>query len=124
MLYASNGEKMLASGGDYASLAGAKSGIATFKRNIGEGKFDIVRTKSGDFFFKLFNANGSLMAISSDYKTRKSCENAMESTKRFAATAEIIEPKKAAAKKAEAKKAEPKKAEPKKDAPKKQPAKK
>ena len=93
-LFASNGEKMLASGSDYSTLSGAKNGIETFKRNIGNGRFDIVRAKSGDYFFKLFSANGSLMAISSDYKTRTTCENAMESTTRFAATAEVILPKK------------------------------
>ena len=53
-----------------------------------------MRTTSGDYFFKLFSANGSLMAISSDYKTRTNCDNAVESTKRFAATADVILPRK------------------------------
>ena len=46
-LYASNGELMLTSG-IYASLASAKSGIETYKKNIENGKFDIIQTKTGD----------------------------------------------------------------------------
>lgn len=88
-LYANNGEKMLPSR-EYSSLASAKTGIETYKKNInGGGTFKIVQTKTGDFIFHLLDARGGLIAISADYKTRSSCDSAIESTKRFAMTAPV-----------------------------------
>ncbi len=88
-LYANNGEKMLP-GREYSSLASAKTGIETYKKNIGgNGSFKIVQTKMGDFIFHLLDSRGGLIAISADYKTRARCESAIESTKRFAETAPV-----------------------------------
>ena len=87
-LRASNGEKML-SGGHYTTLSGAKGGIETYKNNIQKGNFRIIETKMGDFIFQLLNASGKLLAFSADYNTRAGCESAVESTRRFAATAPV-----------------------------------
>ena len=88
-LYANNGEKMLP-GREYSSLASAKTGIETYKKNIaGGGSFKIVQTKMGDFIFHLLDSRGGLIAISADYKTRARCESAVESTKRFAEIAPV-----------------------------------
>ena len=87
-LFASNGEKMLVSR-EYATLASAKNGIETYKKNIEKGSFRIIRTKTGDYIFEILGAQGNLIALGADYKTRTRCESAVESTKRFAATAAI-----------------------------------
>ena len=49
-----------------------------------------IEVKSGDFIFRLSDARGNPLANSSSYRTRSSCESAMESTKRWSAT-EVIE---------------------------------
>lgn len=90
-LRASNGEKMLGSN-DYSSLNGARNGIETYKANIAAGNFRIVCTKAGDYLFHLLNKNRQMLAVGETYKTRSSCENAVESTKRFAATACVETP--------------------------------
>lgn len=84
-LRANNGEVMLVSN-EYASLNGAKNGIATFKKSIEEGYFNIVRTKAGDFTFRLMNAQKRMLCVSSNYDSQASCESAVESTKRWGAT--------------------------------------
>lgn len=87
-LRASNGEKLLG-GGNYTSMTGAKKGIETYKNNIQNENFKIIQLKSGDFIYQLLNARGTLLSHSEAYKSKSSCESAVESTKRFAATASI-----------------------------------
>lgn len=88
-LVASNGEEMLKSSSPYASLSSAKSGIKTYQDNIAAGRLEVVETKKGNFFVQVNNASKRLLATSADYKTRVSCENALESIKRWAATTVI-----------------------------------
>ena len=88
-LRASNGEIMLVSG-EYSTVAGAKSGINTYKKSIEAGNFAVVKTKAGDYIFRLLNAQKRLLCVSSNYDTQINCENAVESTKRWAAT-DVIE---------------------------------
>ena len=83
-LVASNGEVMISSSVPYSTLSSAKSGIQTYKNNIAAGKFNITETKNGDFIFQLLNARGALLASGNAYRTRANCENAIESTKRWA----------------------------------------
>ncbi len=85
-LIASNGEVMIKSSAPYASLSSAKSGVKTYQDNIAAGRLEVVETKKGNFFVQVNNASKRLLATSADYKTRSSCENAMESIKRWAAT--------------------------------------
>ena len=89
-LHASNGEKLLSSE-EYTSFAGAQKGIQTHKANILKNNFRICLTKKGDYIFKLLNGKNSLLCTGENYPTKIRCENAIESTKRFAQTAIIDE---------------------------------
>ena len=82
-LYANNGEKLLSSE-EYSSYIGAMNGLETHKKNIAADNFRIVLTKRGDYIYKLLNGNGQLLCLGEHYKTRKRCQNAVESVKRFA----------------------------------------
>ena len=61
-----------------------------YKKSIAAGNFTVVETKAGDFIFRLTNAQKRLLCVSSNYNSQASCESAVESTKRWAAT-DIIE---------------------------------
>ncbi len=82
-LFANNGEKLLSSE-EYSSYAGAMNGLETHKKNIANGNFRITLTKRGDYIYKLLNGNGQLLCLGEHYRTRKLCQNAVESVKRFA----------------------------------------
>ena len=88
-LYASNGAVMIDSNKEYASLSGAKGGIETYKKNLEENNCKIVSTKAGHFVYRLSNANGMLLAVSSNYTSKSSCENALEATRRYALNAPL-----------------------------------
>ena len=88
-LYASNGSVMLESSKEYSSLSTAKQGIETYKRNFQEGNCKIVSPKSGSFVYRLTNANGMLLAVSPNYTSKSSCENALENTKNYAKGAPV-----------------------------------
>ena len=87
-LLANNGERLLASE-EYTTYIGAVNGIQTHKTNIQKGNFRIVLTKRGDYIYKLLNSNGQLLCLGEHYKTKRLCQNAVESVKRFAKTAEL-----------------------------------
>ena len=89
MLYASNGGLMLESSKEYASLSTAKQGIETYKKNFAENNCSIVSPKPAHFVYRLTNANGMLLAVSPNYTSKSSCENALESTKRYAMNAPV-----------------------------------
>ena len=89
-LFASNGEKLLTSE-EYTTYNGVVNGITTHKNNIERNNFRISLTKRGDYIFKLLNANDQLLCLGEHYKTRHRCENAVESVKRFAKTAPIMD---------------------------------
>ena len=75
---------------EYTNVAGAKNGIATYKKSIAANNFSIVKTKAGGYIFRLMNAQKRLLCVSSNYNTQEGCESAMESTKRWAAS-DVIE---------------------------------
>ena len=89
-LRASNGEKLLSSE-EYTSYNGVLKGIETHKTNIEKGNFRITLSKKGDYIFKLLSGKNMLLCMGEKYPTRARCESAIESTKRFAATAVIDE---------------------------------
>ena len=89
-LFASNGEKLLSSE-EYTTYNGVINGINTHKNNIERNNFRISLTKRGDYIFKLLNANDQLLCLGEHYKTRRRCESAVESVKRFAKTAPIMD---------------------------------
>ena len=76
--------------GEYTTMVGARNGIRTYKANIEKNNFRLIQTKSGDYIFQLLNGSGQLLSLGADYKTKDRCENAIESTKRFAQTASIV----------------------------------
>ena len=47
--------------------------------------------KAGEFRFRLKARNGEVIATSEGYKTKASCENGIESVKKNAPDAEIVE---------------------------------
>lgn len=88
-LFANNGERLLSSE-EYTSYIGAINGIQTHKMNIKNGNFRISLTKHGDYIYKLLNGNGQLLCLGEHYKTKRRCQNAVESVKRFAANSPIL----------------------------------
>ena len=88
-LFANNGEKLLSSE-EYTSYVGAINGIQTHKRNIEDCNFRITLTKRGDYIYKLLNGNGQLLCLGEHYKTKRLCQNAVESVKRFSVNAPIL----------------------------------
>ncbi len=55
------------------------------------GKFEIYKDKSGKFRFRLKSGNGQIIATGEGYETKRSCLNGIESIKKNAPDAEIIE---------------------------------
>ena len=88
-LFANNGERLLSSE-EYTTYIGAVNGIQTHKMNISKGNFRISLTKRGDYIYKLLNSNGQLLCLGEHYKTKRLCQNAVESVKRFAFNSPVL----------------------------------
>lgn len=88
-LFANNGERLLSSE-EYTTYIGAVNGIQTHKTNIEKGNFRIMLTKHGDYIYKLLNANNQLLCLGEHYKTKRLCQNAVESVKRFAISSPVL----------------------------------
>ena len=85
-LYASNGQLMLAT--EEVSLEkSAKNAIESVKKYAEQGNFIIDRDKFGRFYYKLRNAQKSVICIGEAYDTLDSCVSAIESVRRFSLTA-------------------------------------
>ncbi len=54
-------------------------------------KFEIYTDKSGEFRFRLKARNGEIILASEGYKAKTSCENGIESVRKNAPEAEIVE---------------------------------
>ncbi|MBQ3575183.1 MAG: DUF1508 domain-containing protein [Clostridia bacterium] len=54
-------------------------------------KFEVYNDKAGEFRFRLKATNGQVIAVSEGYTALKSCLNGIESVKKNAAEAEIVE---------------------------------
>lgn len=89
-LVASNGEKLFTSE-EYTSYAGAVKGIDTHKANIAKGNFRITLSKKGYYIYKLLSGKNTLLCMGENYPTRAACEKAIDSTKRFAETAVLVD---------------------------------
>ena len=89
-LVANNGEIILASE-SYSTAAGAKAGLESIKENINQDRFQIHSDKNDHFFFKLKNGANKLQAMGQVYSTKQSAKNSINSVKRFAETAEVVE---------------------------------
>ena len=105
-LKASNGE-VIATSEVYSSPASCKKGLASVQKNAPvaavenqtlEGyavekhpKFEIYTDKAGEFRFRLKATNGQIIAVSEGYKAIASCLNGIESVKKNAVDAKIVE---------------------------------
>ena len=105
-LKASNGE-VIATSEVYSSPESCKKGLASVQKNAPvaavenqtlEGyavekhpKFEIYTDKAGEFRFRLKATNGQIIAVSEGYKAIASCLNGIESVKKIAVDAKIVE---------------------------------
>ena len=105
-LKATNGQ-VIATSEVYTTEAACKNGIESVKKNAPiaavenqtvEGyeteknpKFEIYADKAGEYRFRLKATNGQVIATSEGYKALASCENGVESVKKNAPDAEVVE---------------------------------
>jgi len=105
-LKAGNGE-VIATSEVYNTEASCRKGIASVQKNApiaavenqtAEGyavekhpKFEVYNDKAGEFRFRLKATNGQVIAVSEGYVAMASCVNGVESVKKNAVDAEIIE---------------------------------
>lgn len=105
-LKAGNGE-VIATSEVYSSEDACRKGIASVQKNApaaavenqtAEGykeekhpKFEVYTDKAGEFRFRLKATNGQIIAVSEGYKALASCMNGIESVKKNAPDAEIVE---------------------------------
>ena len=105
-LKATNGQ-VIATSEVYTTEEACRKGIASVMKNAPianvedqtvEGyaaqkhpKFEIYADKAGEFRFRLKATNGQVIAVSEGYTTMASCTNGVESVKKNAVDAEIIE---------------------------------
>ena len=105
-LKASNGE-VIATSEVYSSPESCKKGLASVQKNAPvaavenqtlEGydvekhpKFEIYTDKAGEFRFRLKATNGQIIAVSEGNKAIASCLNGIESVKKNAVDAKIVE---------------------------------
>ena len=105
-LKAGNGE-VIATSEVYNTEASCRKGIASVQKNApiaavedqtAEGfakekhpKFEVYADKAGEFRFRLKATNGQVIAVSEGYKAMASCLNGIESVKKNAVDAAIVE---------------------------------
>ncbi len=105
-LKAGNGE-IIATSEVYATKDACENGIASVKKNAPiapiedqtvEGyteekhpKFEMYKDKAGEFRFRLKAGNGQIIATGEGYKAKAGCLNGIESIKKNAPDADIVE---------------------------------
>lgn len=55
------------------------------------GKFELYKDKKGEYRFRLKAGNGEVIAISEGYSSKASAKNGIDSVRRNAADAEVVE---------------------------------
>lgn len=88
MLYAGNGQLMLATEG-VSSQSTALAALDAVRKNAAEGNFVIDRDKFGRYCYKLRNARKSVICIGETYDSLPSCTKAIETVRRYCSTAEV-----------------------------------
>ena len=107
-LKAGNGE-VIATSQTYKSILTCKAGIQSVKNNsvkaniedqtvedfevVKHPKFQVYTDKAGEVRFRLKATNGQIIATSEGYKTKASCMNGIESVRKNAPDAAIVEEK-------------------------------
>ena len=105
-LKATNGQ-VIATSEVYTTEDACRNGIASVMKNapaagvenqteegyeaVKHPKFEVYADKAGEFRFRLKATNGQIIAVSEGYKAMASCMNGIESVKKNAPEAEIIE---------------------------------
>ncbi len=105
-LKAGNGE-VIATSEVYTTEAACRNGIESVKKNapvaevenqtvadfekVKNPKFEVYTDKAGEFRFRLTATNGQTIAASEGYKALASCLNGIESVKKNAPDAEVVE---------------------------------
>lgn len=90
-LKAGNGQTILASEG-YTTMAACKNGIESVKKNSQEdARFERKEAKNGAPYFNLKATNGQVIGTSEMYSSTAACENGIESVKKNAPDAEVVE---------------------------------
>ena len=104
-LKATNGQ-VIATSEVYTTKAACMKGIDSVRRNCVGGvedqtaegfetvkhpKFEMYTDKAGEFRFRLKATNGEIIAVSEGYKAKESCVNGIESVKKNAPDAAIVE---------------------------------
>jgi len=105
-LKATNGQ-IIATSEVYEAKASCLNGIESVKKNapisnvedqtvenfeaITHPKFELYQDKAGEYRFRLKARNGEIIAVSEGYTTKANCENGIESVKKNAPEAEVVE---------------------------------
>lgn len=105
-LKAGNGE-VIATSEVYTSRSACLNGVESVRKNApiakledqtGEGfetvtnpKFEVYKDKAGEFRFCLKARNGEIIAVSEGYKAKASCLNGIESVRKNAPEAEVVD---------------------------------
>lgn len=91
VLQAGNYEPILQSE-TYESKAAAQNGVESVKKNATrEGAFETKEAKNGQFHFVLKATNGQVIGQSEQYKSESACKGGIDSVKKNAADAEVVE---------------------------------
>ena len=105
-LKASNGE-VIATSEAYTTARACKAGIESVRKNapiarledqtvegfetVTNPKFEVYTDKAGEFRFRLKARNGEIIAVSEGYKAKASCMNGVESVRKNAPDAPVVE---------------------------------
>ena len=104
-LKAGNGE-VIATSESYKSQDSCLNGVESVRKNCVGGvedqtvegfeklthpKFEVYADKAGEFRFRLKARNGEVIAVSEGYKAKQSCMNGIESVKKNAVDAPVVE---------------------------------
>ena len=105
-LHAANGQSILTSE-VYTTLNACRKGIESVRKNAPKAKlenqtevgwksltnpkFEMYQDKAGAYRFRLKARNGEIIAVSERYNAKAGCLNGIDSVRRNAAEAEIVE---------------------------------
>ena len=90
-LKATNGQVILSSEG-YTTKAACENGIESVKKNAHEdARYERKEAANGKFYFNLKAANGQVIGSSQMYQSEDSRDNGIESVKKNAPDAEVVE---------------------------------
>lgn len=90
-LHAGNHEPILR-GEMYESKSAAQNGIESVRKNSQrDGAFEVKTAKNGETYFVLKATNGQVVGQSEMYSSESGCAKGIESVKRNAPDAEVVE---------------------------------